>query len=212
MADDGFSPEMLDAYFAALASGQSDEGSGGSSTGSPDVSGFLHALTARGIDPNHTVDQAYNTVLLLAEGQERARRRYEPALRRARENGYEELRQRIESMVEAEAQRHARRGMKRSGGIGSDAVASPAAPSPARSAVAPPLPVAGSPSPMPMTPRTSGAASPLPSAGELFQGVQRLGAPMSSAPAPAPPLPVRGIELRGAAVLADLGHAAAWPA
>ena len=214
MADDGFSPEMLDAYFRALAR-QPDEGAGSatSTRWTPEYiqanapalgralvehgamsASALGAFERAGIDPTLTLDEVLTPHLreqvLMAEGRERARPRFQQALDRAERHGYQELRQRIEGMVEAEAQRHARRGMRRSGGIGSDAVAAPAAPSPARSAVAPPLPVDGSLSPMPMTPTRPGASSPLPSAGELFQGVQRLGAPMSSAPAPAPPLPV----------------------
>ena len=216
MADDGFSPEMLDAYFRALAR-QPDEGAGSatSTRWTPEYiqanapalgralvehgamsASALGAFERAGIDPTLTLDEVLTPHLreqvLMAEGRERARPRFQQALDRAERHGYQELRQRIEGLVEAEAQRHARRGMRRSGGIGSDAVASPPAPSPARSVVAPPLPVAGSLSPMPMTRPTSSAASPLPSAGELFRGVQQLGAPRSAAPAPAPPLPVAG--------------------
>src|SRR5688572_30562322 len=201
MADDGFSPEMLDAYFEARTR-QSDGRSGGGGPRTPwtadyieaNASAFQQALVEAGIDPNLTLDEVMTPELrervLMAEGRERARPRFQKALDRAQRHGYEDLRQRIENLVEAEAQRHARRGMKRSGGIGSDAVAAPAvsapAPAPARS-VAPPLPVAGSFNPMAMTPPTPSAASPLPSAGELFQGMQGLGAPKTPAPAQAMP-------------------------
>lgn len=115
---------------------------GGASSNADFPNNFMTALGKLGIDPNLTLDEVMTPELrkrvLMAEGRERARPRFQQALDRAQRYGYEELRQRIEDMVEADAQRHARRAMKRSGGIGSDAMAAPVAP-PARSAASSPV-------------------------------------------------------------------------
>lgn len=168
MADDGFSPEMLDAYFQALAR-QPDGGAGGGArtrwspedleANAPAIrqalanhgvtpetasDNFRTALGKAGIDPTLTLDEVtphLRELVLMAEGRERARPRYQKALDRAERHGYEHLRQRIERLVEGEAEQHARRAMRREG-IAATAGERPT-PSPARPVATPPLPMAG---------------------------------------------------------------------
>lgn len=132
-----WTPEYLEANAPALGRALVEHGARSA--------GALRAFERAGIDPTLTLDEVLTPHLreqvLMAEGRERARPRYQKALDRAERHGYERLRERIENLVAAEAQQHARRGMRREG-IGATAGDRPA-PSPARSAVTPPLPMAG---------------------------------------------------------------------
>lgn len=158
MADDGFSPEMLDAYFAALGDADRQAAIGGSAAEPSDISGGLAALTAGGIDPDMTLDQIERSALI-SQGRERARPRFQQAIDRAQQYGYTELAERINAMVEAEAERHAKRRMGRHAAIDATAGDRPA-PTAARS-MAPPLPVPGA-NPAPVTLGPIDYAAPVP--------------------------------------------------